>query len=311
MQAIVRVAAIVAACMLGPSLFGAEPASVRVMTFNLWHGGDAGKQPLERSAAVIRAARADIVGLQETAGLAPDGKPRPDNGARLAAMLGWQHLDQGGRTAIITRFKIVGATPKKWGVKIRLPDDREIHVYNAHFAPAPYQPYQLLKIPYHGGKFLATADEAVAAAREARGEQVARLLAEVKAETDEATPVFIAGDFNEPGHLDWTDAAVKAGLCPIAVPWPTTRAVTDAGFHDAYRAVHPEPIKRRGLTWTPTTTEDDPKDRHDRIDFVFARRATIRSAEVIGEKRDRADIVVERYPSDHRAVVIEAILAEQ
>src|SRR5262245_6035933 len=61
----------------------AEPALVRVMTFNLWHGGDAGKQPLERTVEVIKQAQADLVGLQETEGLAAEG-PRPDRAAEIA-----------------------------------------------------------------------------------------------------------------------------------------------------------------------------------------------------------------------------------
>ena len=101
----------------------AEPETIRVMSFNLWHGGDAGRQPLERTADVIRAARADIVGLQETHGLAPQGQSRPDNGAKLASLLGWNYFDQGGRTGILSRFKIVDGTPRKWGAKIELPSD--------------------------------------------------------------------------------------------------------------------------------------------------------------------------------------------
>lgn len=46
----------------------AHAAELRVMSFNLWHGGDAGKQPLTQTAEVIRTAKADIVGLQETGG---------------------------------------------------------------------------------------------------------------------------------------------------------------------------------------------------------------------------------------------------
>jgi exodeoxyribonuclease III len=55
-----------------------EPATVRVMSFNLWHGGQAGGQPLKQSAAVIEAAGADIVGLQErTARTAPAIRQKP------------------------------------------------------------------------------------------------------------------------------------------------------------------------------------------------------------------------------------------
>ena len=69
--------------------------------------------------------------------------------------------------------------------------------------------------------------------------------------------------------------------------------------------VRPDEVAVRGNTWTPLTQPDDPKDRHDRIDFVFlgGRGAVVKNSEVIGEDRKQADIVVKPYPSDHRAVV--------
>ena len=65
-----------------------------------------------------------------------------------------------------------------------------------------------------------------------------------------------------------------------------------------------------GITWTPTTAATDPKDRHDRIDFVFWGRngctsGHINAAQIVGESKQHADIVVNDYPSDHRAVVAE------
>jgi endonuclease/exonuclease/phosphatase family metal-dependent hydrolase len=53
------------------------------MTFNIWVGGDSGKQPLSQTLEVIRAAKADVVGLQETHGHKKDGRS-PDNGRKLA-----------------------------------------------------------------------------------------------------------------------------------------------------------------------------------------------------------------------------------
>jgi len=288
----------------------AEPAPevIRVMTFNLWHGGDAGKQPLEQTVAVIKAAKADIVGLQETDGLAPKGqKDRPDNAAKIAAMLGWSYLDQGGRTGIISRFRILGSTPGKWGAKIELSSGQKLYHFNAHLAHAPYQPYQLLRIPYNNAPFLTSAEEAVQAAHQTHGEQIAKLLAEVKAVTPENLPIFITGDFNEPSHLDWTPAAAAAQHCPLAVEWPSTKAIVATGFVDAYRTIHPDPVKARGLTWTPTTQLTDPKDRHDRIDFIFTREqhGKVKSAQIVGEAKESADIIVAPYPSDHRSVVAE------
>jgi exodeoxyribonuclease-3 len=280
--------------------------SVRVMTFNLWVGGEAGKQPLSQTLKVIRAARADVVGLQETQGeKRKDAGTRPDNGCKLAEMLGWNYFDQGEGTAILSRFAIVTNTPRKWGVTLQLPSGRKAQMFNAHLMHAPYQPYQLLNIPYADAPFIKTAAEAVSEARKARGEQVERLLTELKPALTGGQPVFLTGDFNEPSHLDWTERAVAAGKCPFAVKYPSTLAVMSAGMRDAFRTVFPDEVSRPGWTWTPTTKPDDPKDRHDRIDFVFVGgpNVNVKSCEIVGEDRKFADIVVQPYPSDHRATV--------
>lgn len=279
--------------------------ALRLMSFNIWVGGEAGGRPLEQTAAVIRAARADIVGLQETHGHARDGG-RPDRGAELAVLLGWNYDNQGGSPGVLSRWPILGRTPGRHGVLVRLPSGQTARVFNIHFPAAPYQPYQLLSIPYGDGRFIRTADEAVAEARAARGRQVDALLAELKEALAAGGPVFLTGDFNEPSHLDWTPRAAAAGNCPLAVEWPATGAVMAAGLRDAFRLAHPDEVARSGWTWTPITAPDDPKDRHDRIDFVFTGPGVrVKSCEVVGESPLWADIVVTPYPSDHRAVVAE------
>lgn len=298
---------------LACSLSAAEPETIRVMTFNVWVGGEAGRQPLEQTAKVIQAAQADLVGIQEGSGEeCADGK-RPDNAARLAKLLKMNYFSQGDDdTGVLSRYKIVDHTPKKWGVAVELPSGKRVWLFNAHFAHAPYQPYQLLKIPYHDGRFISTAEEAESEARQARAEQVKAMIAEIEAVREDEAAVFVTGDFNEPSPLDWTDGARRAGLCPIAVKWPTAGAVLRADFLDAYREVYPDPVKSPGNTWTPTTAADDPKDHHDRIDFVLFSGHGVRAAkaETVGDKSKASDIVVDPYPSDHRAVVATVTLGE-
>jgi endonuclease/exonuclease/phosphatase family metal-dependent hydrolase len=206
---------------------------------------------------------------------------------------------------VISRFAFVTNTPGKWGVAVRLPSGREAWIFNAHLMHAPYQPYQLFKIPYANAPFIDTAQEAVREARQARGAQVERLVAELKPVLARGQPAFLTGDFNEPSHLDWTTRAVAAGRCPMVVEFPSTLAVVRAGMKDAFRMAFPDEAARPGWTWTPTTSPDDPKDRHDRIDFVFVAGTglTVRLCEIVGESRPAADIVVAPYPSDHRSVV--------
>ena len=298
--------AVMALLAVAAALSAAGAETVRGMSFNLWHGGDAGKQPLRQTLEVIRVARPDIVGLQDTGGLEKvKGQGRPDHGRQLAELMGWHYFDQGERTGIMSRWPIVTNTPRRWGVEIRPPTGRRLWMFNAHLNHAPYQPYQLLNIPYADAPVIKTAAEAVDAARKARGGQVERLLGELKPVLSRGDTVFLTGDFNEPSHQDWTPRAAAAGKCPVAVVYPSTLAVTQAGLRDAYRVTFPDEVARPGRTWTPITAPEDPKDRHDRIDFVFVggTNINVRACEVAGEDLAAADLVVKPYPSDHRAVV--------
>lgn len=299
---------------LGTAVHADGPERVRIMTFNLWHGGDAGRQPLDATIAVITAAQADIVGLQETAGEAPKGQPRPDRAIEITQRLGWNYVDQGDGKAVISRFPLGKTTPNRQGVAMTLRSGQMIYVFNVHFAASPYQPYQLLKIPYGDGIFISTEAEAIREARAARGQQVAALLWDVRAVQDDGYPMFLTGDFNEPSHLDWTEAVARDNLCPLKVHWPSTSAVQAVGFRDAYRADHPDPLTDRGITWTSTTSLWDPSDRHERIDFVFSRPGKTVSvgvvdSQVLGESARSADVVVKPYPSDHRAVVADVVIS--
>jgi endonuclease/exonuclease/phosphatase family metal-dependent hydrolase len=263
------------------------------MTLNVLRGGTQLGQPLAQCARVIQAARADVVGLQEIG----------ENAEDLADLLGWQLVREGSR-AIITRFEVIERYPG--GVKMKSDSGHEFCLFNIHFRASPYQPYQLLKIPYGNAPFITTEEEAVAMARKARGDQVEALLGEIAKGPGDQVPVFVTGDFNEPSHLDWTAEAAAIGRHPIKVSFPSSLAMEQAGFRDAWRVVHPDIIAEPGNTWTPVTEITDPKDHHDRIDFVYSRGAglEVRSAQVVGEKMEMADLVVEPYPSDHRGVVV-------
>jgi len=275
----------------------AETRSLRVMTFNVLRGGMQRGQPLSQTAKVIQAAEADIVGLQEVGGKAKE----------LAALLGWNYMRHGSG-AILTRFEII--EKHDGGARIRLESGQDVYLFNLHLAHAPYQPYQLLGIPYADAPFIKTEREAVDSAEGARGQQIAGLFGKIGKLPDKEIPVFVTGDFNEPSHLDWTAAAAKAGRHPIKVAYPSSMAMVEKGFMDAWRAFHPDEMKSPGYTWTPVTQAADPKDHHDRIDFVYFRgkRVEVKNVSIVGEDKENADIVVSPFPSDHRAVVATFLL---
>ena len=285
----------------------AEESSLRVMSYNIHRGGVVFlKQPLSQTAKVIQAAKADIVGIQETR------SHRGDTLEDLAKLLGWNHDES---SCIVTRYEIVelfkGGKDYKGGIKVKLPSDKHAYIFNLHLPSHPYQPYQLLGIRpkwhkhTHNITFIKTEAETIEWAKKARGAEIRKLLRQIKSIPDKEAPVFVVGDFNEPSHLDWTEAAAKAGRHPIKVEYPTSTEMAKAGFSDSYRTIFPDEMKNPGITWSPAYKVDDPRTHHDRIDFVYfkGKGLEVKEVKILGENEENADIVVTPYPSDHRAVV--------
>jgi len=265
---------------------------------------------LSQTAKVIQKAKADVVGVQETR------SPSGVNAEKLAQLLGWNHHVNPRNGVILTRYEIVER--HTGGIKVKLPSGQEAYVFNLHLPSSPYQPYQLLSIRPKWHKhwdtpFIKTEAEAIASARKARGREISALLNQIRSLPDKETPVLLVGDFNEPSHLDWTDKAAQTGRHPIKVEYPTSLGLAKAGFADSWRTIYPDEMKRPGFTWSPLTKADDPKDHHDRIDFVYFRGKDIEliDVKIVGENKENADIVVTPYPSDHRAVIATFTLPKQ
>ena len=306
--------------VLTPAAAFAE-VSLRVMSFNIWGAGANEDKGIDETVAAIRAAGADIVGLQETR-IESDpctAESCPASGesrAKAIAMaLGWGHVhDQTAESpalwanAVISRYPITGVSPGDLGVKLDV-DGRVVWLFNIHLDDEPYQPYQILGIEYGPAPFIKTAAEAVKWATDTRGPALDLIFADIRA-AEGAAAVFVTGDFNEPSFLDWTSAAVEAGVKPLAVDWPTTLRFFENGFVDAYRQIHTEPTAKPAYTWTPRYPEEATDDHPDRIDFVLVRGQGVRVTEaaIVGEDGPRSDIVVMPWPSDHRAVVAAVVL---
>ena len=291
---------------LSPALLA---ESIVVMSYNIHRGGIIHKkQPLSQTAKGIQLAKADIVGVQETR------SPRGDTLKDLAKLLGWNH-DMGKGSNILTRYEIVESLYK--GVKVKLDSGRHAYIFNVHLSSHPYQPYQLLGIRPKWHKhtnnitFIKSEAEAVEWAKKARGAEIGKVLRQVKSIHDKEAPVFVVGDFNEPSHLDWTEAAAKVGRHPIKVKYPTSTEMAKAGFRDSYRTIYPDEIKNPGITWSPAYKVGDPRTHHDRIDYVYFKGNSleVKEVKILGENEENADLVMNPYPSDHRAVVASFILS--
>lgn len=269
---------------------GAAPVeSLRVMTFNIL--GGAGR-PATQFVDVIEAAQADLIGFQEDGSFGDD----------IALPLGFYYHQFNSDLSIASRYPITQVLIG--GVKIELSPGQEVYLYTVHLPAFPYQPYGI-----RDGT-LTTEAQAIAQAQSTRGIQAANRINHAAAALATGRPTFFVGDFNEPSHLDWTQAAADAGLnFNLKVDWPTSNAVVNAGYIDAFRELRPDEVNDRGETWTPGYEGMPANEVHDRIDFVYFAPNTIRPTVALTLGADvtdgNTDIQVDPYPTDHRAVVVE------
>lgn len=100
---------------------------------------------------------------------------------------------------------------------------------------------------------------------------------------------IIAGDFNEPSHLDWTeDAKNLFDHNGVAYEWDTSKLLAEAGYIDSFREMFPDEVANPGFTWvTPVETGNHNvswtplADERDRIDFIYHREGENQSARVV------------------------------
>ena len=281
--------------MLVPLAVQAEPVQVKVLTFNIWYGGD--QVDFAAVIAAIKAADADVVGLQE-----PDGKT-----LQIAALAGYPYADV--RRHIISKYPIFdsgmgettfedappysisGLDPDAVAAWIQIRPGQVFAMANTHLTSNPYGP-ELLR----DGAGVA---EALQNEADTRMPEAQALIDGLKPLIDRGVPVILTGDFNAPSWRDWQ------GRSP-AVDWPVSKALEDAGFKDGFRSTNPDVAIAPGLTWTagrpwPYLPEGETLDR---IDFTWGANVTPRASLVIGEPGNAQNgIQITPWPSDHRAVL--------
>ncbi|WP_257670662.1 endonuclease/exonuclease/phosphatase family protein [Parapedobacter tibetensis] len=294
-------------CQSADKRQASEPAALRVMTFNLWHGGDAVKLPRDTTIRyqleAIRRAEADVVGFQEQTTNQSDNQSRAQI---LADSLDWSCYIIDGSRAIISRFDIqpLDTAGISQAVLLQLQDGEEVVFGVMHLMYTPYEPYDI------ADRKLTDAEAAETSARETRLHQVQGMLDEIAVYSD--YPAILVGDFNEPSCLDWTEKAINERadtLLPFAVNWPATDLLIKNGFQDAYREIHSDVKQKPGYTWTSVPGLWRTPEIHDRIDLIYISKDKFltKGAWIVGEPSSLTDILVEPWPSDHRAVVVELV----
>lgn len=285
--------------VLSSRAFSQPITSLKVMTFNVWSGEStlAGQNKI---AQIIRVADADVVGIQEL-----------DAGAILpiANALGFTYRQQSsGDIQVLSRYPITGSSPGGLGVRIEPSPGQQMWLFNAHLAPYPYQPYDL-----RDGLLPQNESAVIAAANAARGGQVTSYLSDMSVALASRVPVFFAGDFNEPSHLDWTLEAAAATSRPfdLKVNYPASSRIVGQGMIDSFRAVRPDEVSDPAYTWTPGYPPPvlDANEVHDRIDILYHAGVGVNATGAwtvgLNASDGMTDIAVPGYNADHRAVVVE------
>ncbi|MDG1896951.1 MAG: endonuclease/exonuclease/phosphatase family protein [Fuerstiella sp.] len=303
----------------------ATPPNLRVLSFNILQGGGNaanvgfandrfGGSRYDEIAGVIRQTKADVVGVQED-----------DKSGRLLAELGdeWNRVG-----AIYSKLPLQLVQDAKWLTVARVATaNGSVVVVNCHWRPSDYGPFLVQDyirengVPTDAATFAQNILKASDRTGGDRGYQ--RTLDAVRPWIAAGETVVVTGDFNEPSHLDWTDAAADRGMdrwvknpttTPLRfpIPWKGSRLMAKLGLHDTYRIAFPDETKQPGNTWTPPYADGTPGRRPyadqvlDRIDMIYVHgsRLKVRSAAVIGESRQTSEILFDgRWPSDHRAVL--------
>ena len=281
--------------MLLASPAAAEPMRLKILSFNIWYGGD--QVSFASVIKAIQLADADIVGLQE-----PDGKT-----LEIAALAGYPYADQ--RRHIISKYpifdsalgetthseappySIAGLDTGAVHAWIEVAPGQVVAVANTHLTSDPYGPEML-----RDGSSLA---EVLQNEADTRMPEAQALIDGLKPLVDAGVPILLTGDFNAPSWRDW-------GLKSHPVGWPVSKAVEAAGFTDSFRAANPSIKLFPGITWTAGRPYPYvPKgETLDRIDFVWTANMQAVDSVVMGEAGNPQNgLSVTPWPSDHRAVL--------
>ncbi|WP_297207228.1 endonuclease/exonuclease/phosphatase family protein [uncultured Pluralibacter sp.] len=330
----------------------AEPAEIKVLSFNIWQEGTSIRSGYQAIVDRIADVDPDIVTLVEVRNYKDDFLKRLANdldkrglhyhyastfakyGKKQTADLNHKGTDD---TGILTKYPITAYDSAKKSTRAELDiNGRSAVVYAVHLdyqKLAQYEPrgYSGDCCAYSANPNIIIDEKKMLAynAQSKRPAQIRAVLEDADAFRKQKDIVIVAGDFNEPSHLDWTEnTRNQYGHNGAVINWTTSSLMTTAGYTDSFRTLHPNEVLNPGFTWLANNTErlnpdikDPGIDERDRIDFIYVNdnsglkilssKTYGPAGEVTGGVRDSGEIESEKisvpagkiWPSDHLAVL--------
>ncbi len=293
------------------SLFSAcqgkpEKPQLKVLVWNIWHGGNDASLPEDGRPSVIdviNKAEADLVLMIETYGSAP----------LISDATGLDFHIISDNLSIYSRFPVSKrlsfsdsiSTFNFGGVEVLAYDSVPIVVFDTwlHYLP------DTRLAPTHLPE-----DSVIAWEKKgSRDEEIRSILNSIEdyLNNSDEKPVILGGDLNSHSHLDWTIATKDTfNHGGAVVNWTVSKTLTEAGFVDSYREIHPDPLHSPGTTWISGLDKNGNfgYNKKDRIDYLYykGKKLTPIAAESYivppGETLIFRDSGI-MYPSDHGFVL--------
>lgn len=311
---------------------------LKVLSLNTWHEGTSVNGGFNAIAEVIIQSEADIVMLCEINNYNNTIFSKRITEELKNRGVTFFSFNSGKSPIILSKFPIV-SKPAINSVSltkciVKLNETIQVAVYAAHLDYTHYACY--LPRGYDGitwkklsapildiSKILAQNKAST------RDEAIELFVNDASSEREKGNLVLLAGDFNEPSHLDWTfetkDIFDHNGT---VVPWHNSITLKENNYLDAYRVKYPNPVTHPGFTWAAYNTDVDfskllwapDADERDRIDFVYFNkdpRLTIEDVIVVGPSGsivrgagvedqtllDKFLLPKGKWPSDHKGVL--------
>ena len=271
---------------------GQKTNSIKVMTWNIWHGGLHGSKVdgFEKDTAntvnvlkVLKQEDPDILFMQETYCCGMD----------IAKQAGYNYSLRGSdNLSIHSKYPIMDT------IKIFRPfnshavvidvDGKKLLCVNIwlHYLPASFEDIKTL-----------SPDSLIMNEGKTRLKEITAILNAVDSlEKSLNMRIILGGDFNSSSHLDWIESTKEAHYGKV-VEWPVSKLIIDHGFTDSFREANPDPTKTLQGTWGFLSPGEIISDR---IDFVYCKGK--------GIKTKSSKIVLSDPPdgffnSDHRAIL--------
>ena len=268
-----------------------QSKSVRVMTWNIWHGGlhgtkvDNFKKDTVNTVnilKVIQQEHPDILFMQETYCCGMD----------IAKLAGYTYSWRGSSNlSIHSKYPIIDTIQiyqpfNSHGVIIDIKGEKLICINVwLHYLPNFFEDIKTL-----------SPDSLIIGEGTTRLKEITAILKNVDSLKQHMNlPVILGGDFNSGSHLDWVESTAESHYGKI-VQWPVSKLMLESGYTDTFREVNPDPAKTLDGTWGFLSDAII----SDRIDYIYYKGDHLKTNFSKIVKDDPAGGF---FNSDHRAIL--------